>query len=388
MGPAVILDKSAVQAIGKKALRVQSEFFYTVITPVLVWEICGDIQKANEGKCEPEKVKELARKVHPVNSIATTEWRKLCIGELCGYRFEMGTGSARRPVVDGGHRVPEPRGGYGVIIDDQPESQALRRWERGKWTPSDEQYAHAWRRASKNIDLELVRKKYSLGSTGAVDLACLKQQVGSTLRDPSLQYYFLTLLADEMQLNDPLRGKILRRWLGRKSQFWQARCPFSRYCLKTFMTFYMAVGGGLVGTRSTNRVDLEYLLYAPFAPIFISGDEGTHAKLAPLLLENDQRFVLAREFKAALDAHVAHCEEVKSKPDATRDLYEPPAGSLIRDLWISAWGKFRPPPSTWSTGGSPKDPEVKTIAQTFADAMKYVDANPDQYPKRPPWPSI
>ncbi len=389
MGPSIILDKSAVQSIGKSALRVQSEYFYTAITPILVWEICGDIEKARLGKCEPDKVSELADKVHPFNSIATTDWRKLCIGELCGHRLQLGTGQARRPIVEGGHRVPHPGGGFGIVFDEQPESQALRRWGYGEWTSSDEMYAQEWRRASKNIDLEAVRRKYGPTVSRSSDLKALKEVVSQTLRDPSLQYYFLTVLLDEIRLKEPLRSQIARRWAGKASQFWQFQCPYARHCIRTLLTFYTSIGSGLIGTRSTNRVDLEYMLYTPFACVFVSGDEGTHAKLAPLLLDSDQRFVLARDFKAALDAHVEQAGALKSRADANPDDFEPSNDSLIRELWTAAWGKFRPPPSTWSSGNSSgREPSTKTIAQQFGEAMKVVHANPDKYPKRPPWPGV
>ncbi len=389
MGPAVILDKSAVESIGDRALRIQSEYFHTVTTPVLVWEVCGDIEKAREGKCDDTKVRALAKKANPFDSIVTMHWRKLCIGELSGYRFEMGTGSARRPVVDGSHEVPLPGGGYSVVIDQQPEADALLRWSAGKWTSSDAQYSAEWRRVSKAVDLDGFKKRFGPARQPIESGDELKAIVAKVLEDPNLQYFLISLLVEEVTPNNAMRKRLLRRWVGTRSTAWQANARFSRHCIRAFLTFYLALGSGLVGTKSTNRVDVEYLLYLPFAPIFVSGDEGTHGKLAPLLIANDQVFVRATDFRAALQDEADRVEQLRaseSPPDP--DEFEPPESSLIRELWIKAWGQFRPPPSAQPKVDPDKSPTAQTLLKKFRRAMDSVEAHPEKYAKRPPWPHL
>jgi hypothetical protein len=389
MGPSIILDKSAVEAIGNRALHVQSEFFYTVVTPILVWEVCGDIQKSREGKCDASKVRALAKKAKPLSSIVTTDWRKLCIGELSGYRFEMGTGPARRAIVDGAHQVPLDGGGYGVVIDQQPEADALLRWYAGRWTDADTKYAEEWRRVTKAIDLDAFKRRFGPARQPIGSNDELKDIVTKVLADPSLQYFLITLLAEEVTASKETRRQLLRRWRGTRSTAWQANAPYCRHCLRTFLTFYLALGSGLVGTKATNRVDVEYLLYLPFAPIFVSGDEGTHGRLAPLLIGDDQLFVRSAEFRAALQEHADRVDRLRegdAEPDP--DLLEPEEGSLIRELWIKAWGKFRPRPSERPQRDEGAAPRVGNIAEEFKKAMDHVDAHPEQYKKRPPWPNL
>lgn len=390
MGPSIILDKSAVEAIGTPILWVQSEFFYTVVTPILVWEVCGDIQKCKEGKCHPPKVQSLARRAKPLNSIVTTDWRKLCTNELLGFRFDMGGPGVRRAVVDGAHRVPLEDGGFGAYIEQQPEAEALLRWSHGEWTQSDSQYAAEWRRMTRALDLDSLKRRFGPARQPLESTDQLLDLVRRLLADDSLQYFLISLLIDDLNPVKDVRKRLLRRWAGTKTTTWQSGAPYSTHCLRTFLTFYLAVGGGLVGTRATNRVDLEYLLYLPFAPIFVSGDEGTHGKLVPLLIEKDQTFVRASTFRDALLEHATTVEAIKTEQsEPSRDAFEPAETSLIRTLWINAWGSFRPPPSTWTKKESSESSRRPgSIAAEFKKAMAYVDAHPEKYTKRPPWPQL
>lgn len=389
MGPSVILDKSAVESIGDRALRVQSDHFYTVVTPILVWEVCGDIEKARAGWCDETKVRALAKKAHPFDAIVTTNWRKICLGELMGYRFD-GYPSAgnRRAMVDGGHRVPLASGGYGVVIDQQPEAAALLRWQIGKWTSSDVEYAQAWRRLTKAIDLETFKRRFGPARQPVETLVELKSVVDKVLADPSLQFFLLTLLVEEITTSRENQHRLLRRWAGERASTWQHQARFSRHCIRTFLTFYLALGSELVGTRATNRVDVEYLLYLPFAPIFVSGDEGTHGRLAPLLIEPDQQFVRATNFRAALQEEADRLEVLRSSGnEPAPELLVPPTSSLICRLYEKAWGIHPQPRKAWRAEPI-GEPSADNIAKEFSRAMDDVQAHPEKYNRRPPWPFL
>lgn len=387
MGPSVILDKSAVEAIGREAMYVQSEYFYTVVTPVLVWEICGDIEKARQGKCDPDKVRALAGKAKPLNSIVTTDWRKLVTMELSGYRFDEAKGAERRARVDGAHHVPLPGGGVGSIIEEQPEAMALLRWHFGEWTPSDVAYAHEWRRITRETDLEALRKRFGAGFRSSTSLDELRELVDRLLGDSSLQYFLFSLLAEEVTPQVEARQGLLRRWRGIRE--WPSHAWYSRHCIRVFLTFYLSLAGKLVGTRATNRVDIEYFLYLPFAPIFVSGDDGTHSRLAPILLATDQTFIRATDFRRALQDEAERTAALRAgNPNPDPDALEPPESSLIQKLWVDVRGAFRLPPSKRPKTDPAKAPKAATIAEEFDRAMNHVKARPQEYPKRPAWPHL
>ncbi|CAG1010333.1 hypothetical protein PHYC_03832 [Phycisphaerales bacterium] len=385
MGPCIILDKSAVESISDEALVVQSVNFYTVITPVLVWEVCGDIQKAREGKCDINKTRSLAQKVRPFHSIVTADWRRLCVEEMNGARVELGTGGLRRPVVVGAHSVPMDRGGTFALIEDQPESRALMRWGFGKWNDEDENYSRLWRHRTKSLDLEGFKRRLKWAQQKWSSAAEAKPILEKMVSDPSLQFFLIERLISDLGISYAAQVVMRRRWSGEKVKEWRLRCPYSSYCAKTLLGFHLALAGDLIGTRSTNRVDLEYLFYLPFAPIFVSGDK-CHQTLALILMASDQRFVPAEAFRSALQ----EVADASRTPEDTRpSRFVVPPKSLIRDLWQSAFSKDPPPwPREPAQGVHPKDAiSAAQLQELIREVEMKVRGDRQRYPERPPWPS-
>ncbi len=60
-----------------------------------------------------------------------------------------------------------------------------------------------------------------------------------------------------------------------------------------------ALRASLIGTRSTNRIDIEYFKYLPFTQVFASADK-LHATLFPVFAHPNQHFVAGLELKSAL----------------------------------------------------------------------------------------
>jgi hypothetical protein len=73
----------------------------------------------------------------------------------------------------------------------------------------------------------------------------------------------------------------MARWERSPGKQIAAFAPYAAYCNRVLLLFHFALLGGLIGTKATNRIDLEYLYYLPFATAFASGD-ALHATLAPL----------------------------------------------------------------------------------------------------------
>ena len=81
------------------------------------------------------------------------------------------------------------------------------------------------------------------------------------------------------------------------------------------MLFYLGIHRSLIsGERASNKADMAYLYYLPFAMVFVSGDR-LHHRTVPLFLRRNQTYLRADELKAALrelDEHyVALPEEIK-----------------------------------------------------------------------------
>jgi len=56
---------------------------------------------------------------------------------------------------------------------------------------------------------------------------------------------------------------------------------------------------GMLSTRASNVIDLQYLYYLPFCHVFTSGDKF-HKQVAPLFMQQNQLFVDPAKLKADL----------------------------------------------------------------------------------------
>src|SRR2546421_2508066 len=134
MGPSIVLDKSALQALPQRAIYELSRYFFTNVTPVLLMEILADLRLDEMTLAEAQAVVAmLARKVLPFDAFKNAEYQWLCLADLLGGRIKMD----RRPVVAGGQNVVTKDGRAGVHFGIQPEHEALMRWRAGEFSSAD-----------------------------------------------------------------------------------------------------------------------------------------------------------------------------------------------------------------------------------------------------------
>lgn len=330
MGPSILFDKSAIQSLGRKSLSEVSRYFYTVVPPVLLMETLADLSsKLDDLDDAKKKVAEIADKVFPNDSIANAHFHPLCIHNLLGGRIPMG----RVPVVGGARPVVAKDGSKGVVIDVQPESQAVLRWCSGQFNEDDLHFAIQWRQSAHGTNLEAMKqalpkppiKVQSVEQVGAVVDLMLAQP---ELQQP-LMHWFLTLLRCDQETC----AKVDVRWKWAVDRALATFAPYAHHCLRVHLLYYTGMMQGFFGTRPSNIIDLEYLCYLPFAFVFCSGDK-LHRQLTPFVLGEDQTFVERGDLQIALK-QIA--EARVTDPDA-----EPDDTSLICGLWKKHWKK--PPP--------------------------------------------
>ena len=72
--------------------------------------------------------------------------------------------------------------------------------------------------------------------------------------------------------------------------------PFTHHCVRTTLMFLLALANNLVGTKPTNRIDLEYLFYAPFTNGFSSCDKFL-VKMSQIALPEAQMFIHGHDLR-------------------------------------------------------------------------------------------
>lgn len=367
MGPSIILDKSALQSLGKPALRELARYFYRNTTPILLYEIIADLKKSGNTDEEAKtQVGVLSDKVMPGDSIVNMDYKTIAYANLIGEQIKMD----RRPIVYG-QTVVDKNGKVGGFVDLQPESLALLRWQEQSFENQDEEFAKGWRNAIAGMDWPAFGKSLRRTDTRPKDFPALITIVDALIAEPEVQAGLLVILLNELRLDPVRRAQIIRRWNFDSPNIYTLRefAPYAFHCARMLMMFYWGVTYEMLPTSKTVRLDLEYLFYAPFANIFCSGDKS-HKAMKAFALGEDQTFIAAEDLKRELDELAKHRVEDPH--------IEPEPRSFIVTMWKKYLRGFAPqarPPRHISKEESDKTmKELAPMMEAFREAAKQ---NPD-----------
>jgi hypothetical protein len=364
----IIIDKSTFQSLNFAELYRLSCYYKHVITPVLTMEILGDLKKEfEEGKIpSEERVKDFANKLFPVETVVNLHYKILVKGDFLG----NGPSMDGRPNV-GIQKAVQSKGQKGFLIEESKEEKSVYKWKDGNFTEADRELSALWRMTTTQEDV-LKRVKDSIKVESGLklnDFQALGRYVDIILNRPESQLQLLLASMQNYEI-DPATGlQILARWRRQNSPLIRDFAPFAYHCLKVDTLFSVGLAQGLISTRPTNRVDLEYFYYLPFCNIFTSNDK-VQKNLVPLLLLPYQRFILGTELKTDLKAIVDHLagldiEELKKYKN------QPP---IIPDSYtFKLWEEFfdYPNKSNWNRDISLEEIEMtKQRMSEFQEAME------------------
>jgi hypothetical protein len=337
MGPILLCDKSAVQGLSGAELNMLRRNYSLMIPPVLLMEILADLRKAGDLERGKKEVQQLANKLVPACSYVNVGFREIVIGELHGYKMPCDG----RPVLRKGKSVTSG-GQTGMILEQSPEDEALLRWQRGSFLDAEKLLATEWRRISHAIDLEgaqrVLRDHYSR-HTKLRSFAEVATLVGELLQSAPPRKLVSWFLTDSEILANKFEGPLSK--IERNSAFkLDAEFPYTSRCLRVALIFHFGLAFGLVSTRSTNRIDLEYLYYLPFCMVFSSGD-FLHRDLVQFI-SKDQIFIPRDVFKADLQGLAMWWTSLTAKQqEEERHRIGPP--EFEASVTHQAWKKFMKP---------------------------------------------
>jgi hypothetical protein len=316
-----------------------------------------------------KRVASLARKMLPPDAFPNVGYRTLCISDLLGGHIEMG----RKAVLAGGTTTESSDGRVGVSFNVSPENEALLRWRNGEFNEDDLELANTWRKNSQSINLEQMKQSLPRTETKITTLDDLERIVDAILEAPDAQEDLLRWFIDFLRCETCVKLSVLHRWRLRRCNSVQDFAPYAFHCLRVNAMFYIGMSHGLLGTKPTNVVDVEYLYYTPFAQIFCSGDK-LHKRLAPLVIAKDQSFV-DRDALASALIGVADARK--------RDTYaEPDEDSLIVRLWRQHVGTFAPQASPTPIS----DERAAEIDEELKPIMEAIRRSAAEEKTAPRWP--
>jgi len=299
MGPIIILDKSTFQSLSYREHIFLDKHFYENNTPILCMELLGDLSKYKSNlKQGKQKVIELSRKFGGSGPVTNYDYRTLCVNSLLGQPIPLNG----RIVPDNYTPVRSSDGTDGGIIDLGPFNKAIMRWSVGDFREYEIILSKYWRELTKNISLSdlsgQLEKNY-------VIIPRVKKQediipaLNKFIDNTSLQNIFFNWILNQMQVDEKCYSEVKQRWSRSKNIHLEYFAKYAWHCTKVMLILIIATKSKLIGWKSTNLLDLQYLYYLPFCMVFASNDK-LHQHLTPLLIRNNQNFISGKELKEDL----------------------------------------------------------------------------------------
>jgi hypothetical protein len=319
-------------------------------------EILGDLKKeAREGKAPPEdRVRDFAKKLFPMETVVNLHYKILLQGDLLGNPISFDG----RPHVGIKKAVASESGMRGYLVEETEEEKSIYKWKDGNFTEADHELSALWRMTTTQEEL-LERLKKSLNPDAAIkfaDFQKLNKFVTERITSPAIQEFLLISLFQNYDIDAMTSVQIFGRWNQEGKPLIKDFAPFAFHCLKVDTLFLFGLTSGLIGTRPTNRVDLEYLYYLPFGNIFTSNDK-VHKNLVPLLLQDYQKFIVGPELKEDLKNIVAFLNTLEIE-ERRKFKNVPPI--IDSSITFQLWKEFfnYPEKSNWNRDISEREKEM------------------------------
>lgn len=291
--PIILLDKSVLQSLSQREVEKLSSHFFVNLPPVLIVEILADLRKENGKKI----VSGLFSKLLAMSPISCIDWRTLCINDLLDKHPPLGQVPTETELglLDG--QIT-----YGT--NPPPTIEAVAQWSRGEISTEALQSALTWKEEADSYTVlesfkkgalsKLAKKAFRYDSAESARVVVESFMSADEHQDTLLQW-ILTELAEYQSV----QTKVMSRWRNGGQLTLKDFAPYAYYCLRTFLVFWLAIRDDIATTKKTNRIDLEYFFYAPFADWFASNDKF-HKALYMGVLDGEHTFAEGSVLKEEL----------------------------------------------------------------------------------------
>ena len=331
--PTIIIDKSTLEALSNAETECLGRYYLAVSTHVLMNEIGADLKKEFDDRVPEDVVSLLSKRMHGLYRF-NTNWYTLLELSLLGQKIPI---DHLAPVYLEGRETHIPGIGRGLYFDEQKERKTLSAWANREFSESDYRMAEQWRSEIDRIDLTswhqgIGEELKGLKSKSFEEVLTLVETI---LNNQDFQLELLQLLVKLAKVSDENSTAIFNRWNTCGMPQIQVFSEYGYYCLKVYLIFWWGLFSGLVGTRSTNCIDLHYLYELPFCRIFSSNDKF-HKNLSRLLLTDQQIFIEGINLKSDLDRIEAYVDSLQCEGRITPSPYPYPPDwedSFTNQVW-------------------------------------------------------
>lgn len=349
LGLRIILDKSVVVGLNNSEIDSLDRYFFQIVPPILLNEICADLSKATNDSSIKNSVSLHSYRISGNRGLAF-KYREILGSSLIGNEVPME--GKFFPV--GERMVRMIDGSVGTIVETIDEDETIFRWQRKDFTEEEKLWAIKWRRIyERPINSKMYTDKIAeagLDFKIPKDDKEIAEIVDSLLQEKRLQSKLLVLLAKEFKMPFDFQRTVINRWYNEGKPMIKDFAPYAFFCVRA--NFLWAIGLTNQALfkpnkryRKNDRKDLEYCYYLPHCEIFASKD-NIHKILVPHLLRPDQSFVDSEKLKIDLNQlsedwnKLSRQEQIKYHQERG---FAPPENekSLVFQLWKKHQGEIK-----------------------------------------------
>ena len=341
IGPIALFDKSFIQSLSADEAVWFDHFFLSNICPIFYVETLADLSKSlKEGRTPEHLVSSIADKTPEIHGSPCVHHSELCEASLFGYDVPL-TGqiplAGGRPVQTGDHR--------GVVFVRSPEAQAFHRWQQQRFDLVERDFASNWRTALSETSLNNSADKLkALGcsSTPCKSLDLAADLARSTIDDPKSTHLKIAYLTALLGLKNKQKEEALSLWRRTGCNPLRVHAPYAAHILEVEIFFQLALTSSLISSdRPSNRIDIAYLYYLPFAHFLVSSDK-LHRSSTQAIAGPD-RFVWGPDLKKDLQAiNQAFQTSTAQERESGLSVLAPHPPDTGESLVIELWDKSTP----------------------------------------------
>jgi hypothetical protein len=384
LGPTIIFDKSLLQSLSEDESIWLDAFYHSIITPLFYIETLADLNKSTKSKTAEEIVTIISNKVPEMGSSPITHHRELVIGNLLGNKFDK----TRRPILSGG-KIYTINNKIGVVYDEHPEIIIFQRWQKREFYQIEKEIASLWRKSLAEFDydyyLNLIKKIMGSDFRKPTSIEDSFDLASKIVNGQGHRYKTLNLLKDLVNIEDQTFKDILHIWNKEGMVSLGRFAPYASFVLKIDLFFILCTSSGLISReRKSNRADIAYLYYLPFANIFTSSDK-LHKRIVHLFLDSDQRFIYGPDLKDDLSKLDDYFFESKSHEEKSAGVYSfawyPPDNDmfLTTKMWDNLKPKWRLREDKENKNAHPQNKKIPSgLKEHIKNAFKEVKAQQGQ----------
>lgn len=350
----IIFDKSSFESFNIDEIFFLRQYYFPIITPILIIEILADLKNTNNSKETEKRVQQLSYKILQLNPKYIINYDELIERELTGEFIEMG----RRPIVGQGKNVISTEGKKGVVISQFFEEAMLHRWRKREFNDAEELSAEQWRKLMNKITIDLSDLEMSQDIRKIKNLPDIINYVNQYLSNPGSQRNILETLLKVYLIDSKVASEVFYKYETKQFSLLKDFAPYSYFCIRIFMVFTISILRGIITPRKTDIIDLQYLYFLPFTTIFSSNDKF-HRMFTSLFIEKDQKyfqgFDLKEDLKKIIEIRDSYNGKKRDQWVIEHRNYPP---HIEESLTFNLWRKnVQKPISADSHNGLKKSPE-------------------------------